>query len=88
MSQPTGDPRVLEAEISSEFPCCPNGTCASPFETSLVELAVNRIRDFVRARTAASPDEATTAAAPVGVQPDTTPAMSAPGNPPQEGRSA
>ncbi len=51
-----------DAHLVAEPACCPGGACGPIFETPLLELAVNRLRDFVGNRRA----PAVAAAAPTG----------------------
>jgi hypothetical protein len=50
-----------DIELVAEPACCPGGVCGPIFETPLLELAFNRIRDFVRSKKAATVAEATLA---------------------------
>lgn len=51
-------------ELVAEPAYCPGGACGPIFETPLLELAFNRIRDLVRGRNATSAAQ-TAAAAPL-----------------------
>ena len=44
----------LDIDLAAEPMCCPGGACGPIFEKPLLELAFNRIRDFVRGRNAAA----------------------------------
>ncbi len=59
----------------AEAACCPGGACGPIFETPLLELAFNRVRDFVRSRNAATVADAT----PADLFPSTAPANPTPG---------
>jgi len=37
-----------DTDLVAEPACCPGGTCGPIFETPLLELAFNRLRDMVR----------------------------------------
>lgn len=50
-----------DSELVAEPACCPGGVCGPIFETPLLELAFNRIRNFVRGREAATIAEVTPA---------------------------
>ena len=41
-----------DADLVAEPACCPGGACGPIFETPLLELAFNRLRDFVGNRRA------------------------------------
>ena len=48
----TPDPTSPDADLVAEPACCPGGACGPIFETPLLELAFNRLRDFVGNRRA------------------------------------
>ena len=62
MRDATRDLQAADIDLVAEPPCCPDGTCGPVFETPLLELAFNRVRDLVRGRGA--PDIAEATAAP------------------------
>jgi hypothetical protein len=51
-----------DVELVAEPACCPGGVCGPIFETPLLELAFNRLRDLVRRTN-------TTSAAPIAANP-------------------
>ena len=65
-----------DTDLVAEPACCPGGTCGPIFETPLLELAFNRIRNFVL-RSAVPVAEATAAPA-LGQSLSTAPAAAAP----------
>ncbi len=67
-----------DAERVAESACCPGGTCGPIFETPLLELALNSIRDFVRNQKAGNPAEATPANPPLDQVLSAVPAMAGP----------
>ena len=50
MRDATPDPQAARIDLVAEPPCCPGGACGPIFETPLLELAFNRVRDLVRGR--------------------------------------
>ena len=59
------DPKLPDTDLVAAPACCPGGACGPIFETPLLELAFNRLRDLVRSRNAPA-----TAAAPLHPQKD------------------
>lgn len=78
------DPTPSDTDLVADPACCPGGVCGPIFETPLLELAFNRIRDFVRSRNVATIAEAT----PVNPLADqflsTAPAVTAPPSQPRK----
>lgn len=53
MRDPGPDPTSPDADLVAEpDACCPGGACGPIFDTPLLELAFNRLRDFVGNRRA------------------------------------
>jgi hypothetical protein len=52
MRDATRDSETLAIGLVAEPACCPGGVCGPIFETPLLELAFNRLRDLVRSRNA------------------------------------
>ena len=65
MRDTTRDLPTSDIALVAEPACCPGGACGPIFETPLLELAFNRLRDLVRSRNAPAP-----AAAPLHPQKD------------------
>jgi len=42
------DPKLPDTDLVASPACCPGGACGPIFETPLLELAFNRLRDMVR----------------------------------------
>ena len=42
------DPKLPDTDLVAAPACCPGGACGPIFETPLLELAFNRLRDMVR----------------------------------------
>jgi len=42
------DPKRPDTDLVAAPACCPGGACGPIFETPLLELAFNRLRDMVR----------------------------------------
>jgi hypothetical protein len=78
------DPQAPDIELVAEPACCPGGVCGPIFETPLLELAFNRIRDFVRSRNATTVAEATPANPLLDQLLSTAPAVAAPPPRPQK----
>jgi len=83
MHDATDNPRATDTDLLAEPTCCPGGACGPIFETPLLELAFNRIRDLVRGRSAADAARAA-ARSPVDPLVLTQPAAPAPLRHPQE----
>ena len=41
------DPKLPDTDLVASPACCPGGACGPIFETPLLELAFNRLRDMV-----------------------------------------
>jgi hypothetical protein len=52
MRDTTRDLPTSDIALVAEPACCPGGACGPIFETPLLELAFNRLRDLVRSRNA------------------------------------
>ena len=48
MRERAPDLPTSDVELVAEPACCPGGVCGPIFETPLLELAFNRLRDLVR----------------------------------------
>jgi hypothetical protein len=65
-------------DLVAEPACCRGGACGPIFETPLLELAFNRIRDMVRSRNAPTLVEAGPVTSPLDEILSTAPAVPAP----------
>ena len=72
-------------DLVAEPACCPGGACGPIFETSLLKLAFNRIRDMVRSRNAPTLAEAGPVTSPLDEILSTAPAVPAPPSSPIQG---
>ncbi len=78
------DPQAPHIDPVAEPACCPGGACGPIFDTPLLELAFNRIRDFVRSWSSTAVAEVTAPDPRVAKGRVTASAVAAPPSQPQK----
>ncbi len=71
------DPKLPDTDLVAAPACCPGGACGPIFETPLLELAFNRLRDMVRDQRPAELAAPTSGDPPPGLLSTVTPAVPA-----------